>query len=293
MKIQTLIDYIEELIGHPINSDTKGGARYYSDETGKLIKVAPAPGSHDEGLCYGSSGLEIKRVVVCWMATLEAMEYAGETNADLILVHEGLFYPHNAVLEENEQLKSWSTNRRRLQLLEQYHLSVLRLHGSLDEIIILDEFAKTLRLGNPVDVESSPRCYEDIWARIYAIDPRPLSDLVEHVKNCTGMSAVRVVAPRGFEQVVERIGLPWGGMGLNGNIGYVEKLISMSCDVLICGEADNYMARYAADSGISVIETDHEVSENPGIARFSNMLQERFPELAVSFFECRRIWRTC
>ena len=96
---------------------------------------------------------------------------------------------------------------------------------------------------------------------------------------------LRVSAPKGLDQIVSKIGLPWGGMGLVNNIGYQQKLIELGADVFISGESDNYAFRFAAECGIPVIETDHDVSENPGISSFADMLQERFPELDVSFYE--------
>ena len=82
------------------------------------------------------------------------------------------------------------------------------------------------------------------------------------------MPALRVSAARGMDQVVHRVGLPWGGLGLFVNVGYQQRLIEQGCDVFIAGESDNYGFRFAAECGIPMIETSHELSENDGLQRF-------------------------
>jgi len=148
---QSIIDFVEELTGHPL--DVK----------------------NDQGVCYGSADREIRRVVVCWMATVEALEHADKQKADLVLVHESLFYPYGSLPEKDkvQPWKSWKINAKQKKLLEKYDLTILRVHGSLDEICIFDEFVKLLKLGRPTQVETSPKCYEDRWAKVFEIEPQP------------------------------------------------------------------------------------------------------------------------
>jgi putative NIF3 family GTP cyclohydrolase 1 type 2 len=61
--------------------------------------------------------------------------------------------------------------------------------------------------------------------------------------------------------------------------------VEAGVDVLIAGETDNCGFRFASECGIPLIETSHEVCENPGFRHFSQMLAQQFPELRVSFFE--------
>ncbi len=49
--------------------------------------------------------------------------------------------------------------------------------------------------------------------------------------------------------------------------------------------ADADLRRFAAEAGVDLIETSHEVSENPGLARFAEILQKAFPEAPVVFHE--------
>jgi putative NIF3 family GTP cyclohydrolase 1 type 2 len=257
--VQTIMDYVQQLSGHVLN--------------------------RDEGVQHGSAQREVQRVLVAWMATAEALEYAGGQGFDLFLGHESLYYPYDAAVRQDNPIgwEHWQTNRQRRDRLERYDLTFLRVHGSLDEICIFDDFASLLKLGEPVAANG--------LVKVYEIVPRPLSALIAQVKEQIGMPAVRVSCPRGMEQSVHRVGLPWGGLGLFVNVGYQQRLIELGCDVLIAGESDDYGLRFSAECGISMIETGHEISENSGLQHFGRMLQERFPQIYVEFYLCQPSWQ--
>ncbi|MHB1357094.1 MAG: Nif3-like dinuclear metal center hexameric protein, partial [Anaerolineae bacterium] len=124
------------------------------------------------------------------------------------------------------------------------------------------------------------------YNKIYEITPQPLHRLIADVATRMGLQAMRVTAPRGMDQIVHRVGLPWGGLGLFVNVSYQQMCIARQCDVLIGGESDSYGLHFANELGIPFIETGHEVSENPGLAHWVLMLEKRFPELEVIFYDC-------
>lgn len=105
------------------------------------------------------------------------------------------------------------------------------------------------------------------------------------------MSGIRVANAGNQKHKVKRVGLPWGGLGLFVNVGYQQQLIELGCDVFIAGEADNYGFRFAVESGVAMIETSHEVSENPGLATFTELLAQAFPKVTFRFHENDCIWR--
>ena len=243
--------------------------------------------NHDEGVQHGDSERFIKGVTVAWMATPEAIRAAGESGHELLIAHESLYSPYNVINAPNPPAdwEQWKVNRQRRSLLKQNNLAFLRLHGSIDEICIFDTFAETLELGEAVFAAEG-------LVKVYEIPPCPLHVLVERVKERVGMPHLRLAAAGDMNRTVCRVGLPWGGLGLFVNVGYQQKLIAQGCDVFIAGESDNYGFRFAAECGIPMIETSHEVSENPGFARFTAMLAEAFPDVEFQFHENECIWRT-
>jgi len=171
-----IVSYVEQLTGHGLNAD--------------------------EGLRHGGTDRKIERLTLCWMATPEAIRSAGEAGHDLLICHESLYFPYNVVnrAEKPDGWEQWKINRQRRELLERYDLSCLRLHESVDEISIYDEFAEALGLGDPV--------FADGLRKVYEIPPCSLGDLLERVKVCFDMPSVRVALVTDLDQQVSRVGLP-------------------------------------------------------------------------------------
>jgi putative NIF3 family GTP cyclohydrolase 1 type 2 len=250
--VQEIIDYVTGLAGRPL-----GG---------------------DEGVQHGSPETQISGATVSWMATPSALEAAGAAGHNLLISHESLYYPYGVLTPDDPPVGwwEWPINRRRNELLERYGLAFARLHGTLDHLCVCDAFAELLQLGEPAESDGLVRIYEGAGCT--------LRELVWRVKGRAEMPAVRVVRAGGWDDPVSRIGLPVGGLGLFVNVGYMEKLIERGCDVMIAGESDDYGFRFALESGVSMIETSHELSENPGMRQARDLLADRFPEVEFSFF---------
>jgi putative NIF3 family GTP cyclohydrolase 1 type 2 len=249
--------------------------------------LAGHPLTREEGVHHGSENCEVGSVAVAWMATGEALESAGawgEGGADLFIGHESLYYPYDASVRDDnpDGWEGWRANARRREALERSGMTFLRLHTSMDEITILDDFAEVLGLGEPV--------VRDGNVRVHEIPECTYGELIEHVKARTGMDHVRVTFPDRLGRKVRRVGLPWGGLGLFVNVAFQQRVLAHGVDVLIAGESDNYGFRFAAEWDVPMIETSHETSENPGIRRFADVLAGAFPGLKVRFHENTRVW---
>ncbi|MCK4982068.1 MAG: Nif3-like dinuclear metal center hexameric protein [Victivallaceae bacterium] len=258
MTTNDIISRIEDISGHSLNPD--------------------------EGIHHGVSGNTVNGVTVCWMATPQAIRFAGKAGYNLLICHESLYYPYDVINSRNKPdgWENWQVNRQRKELLEKYDLSCLRVHGSADEISILDTFAEDLGLGKA--------SFEDGFVKVFDIPQCSLGDLIERVKERMGMSYLRVSTVTDLNQKVSRVGLPWGGLGLFVNVGYQQDLLEQNCDVFIAGESDNYGFRFAKECGIPMIETSHEISENNGLRKFAAILVDEFPELKINFYENKCAW---
>lgn len=258
MTIRDLINRVEKISGHCLNKD--------------------------EGVHHGNLDKTVRKITGCWMATPEAICYAGNCDSDLLICHESLFYPYDVVISQQkpDDWKNWQVNRQRRELLEKYELSCLRIHGSADEICIFDTFAEDLGLGAP--------SFQDGFVKVFDITPCFLGELIKKVKDRIGMSSVRVSTVSDLYREVSRVGLPWGGMGLFVNVEYQKSLIEQKCDVFIAGESDNYGFRFAQECGIPMIETSHEISENNGMKKFIEILADSCPEIALTFYENECVW---
>jgi putative NIF3 family GTP cyclohydrolase 1 type 2 len=256
--VSDIVRYVETMTGHPIMAD--------------------------EGVQHGPADRVIFDVTLCWMADPSAIQAAGASRSELLIGHESLYYPYDVVNSTAPPpgWPDWQTNRQRTALLDRYDLTFLRLHGSLDEVCIFDDFAARLDLGAPVTVDG--------LVKIYEIEECTLAQLVGRVKDKLGMATLRVSQPETMRPRIRRVGLPWGGLGLFVNVAYQQRLIEQGCDAFIAGESDNYGFRFSAECGIPMIETSHEISENPGLRHFTAMLADAFPAVRVHFFENPCAW---
>ncbi len=256
--VADILSYVTARSGHPLNAD--------------------------EGVRYGSAETEVERVLVCFVPSVPALQYAGEHGYDLVLGHEKLYSPYDPLVsrESHPDWPSWAPNAARCELLERHGLTYARVHGTLDELVVFDVFAALLGLGTP--------CYERGFAKVYEISPRTVGELLQDVKRRTGLAQVRASLPQGPRQLVHRVGLPWGGLGLFVNVAYQQEVIEQGVDVLIAGESDDYGFRFSADVGIPMIETSHIASEGPGLCRFADQLRAEMPALQVDYFVNAPAW---
>lgn len=237
------------------------------------------PIHHEEGIHHGSGDSEITGLTVCWKATPGAIAEAGTRGDNLLIGHESLHYPYYFDFDPSRTKgwQEWRINTQRMAALDTHGQTYLRLHSSIDSLTIATDMAAWFDLEGPVT--------DDQGRRAYQIPECTLEELVAKVKKVTGMPAIRVAAPRGLSQKVRRVGLLVGGAALCPNGGAFEPGARAGIDVYIAGETDNYGFRYAAELGIALIETSHEVSENPGFKRFATMIQDTFPDVRVTFYE--------
>jgi putative NIF3 family GTP cyclohydrolase 1 type 2 len=241
---QDLIRFVESRTGHPLNED--------------------------EGIAFGRRVGELTGVTVTWMVNPETIAAAAAAGHNCIVHHEALTYPYPYFTHERERhYLSWPTNMQRLALLAQHGLTAIRMHASLDEIYIFGAFAEQLGLGEFVADDGTGK-YP--WHRVYESPVATFGELIEHVKEAVGMPALRCTH-HPLDRPVKRLGLPWGGLGLFVNVHYVQGLIDLGIDTLICGESDNYGFRFPAELDIAVIETSHEVSEVRGLQQFVEALR--------------------
>ncbi len=232
----------------------------------RLTELLAKPLDADEGFRFGDPEAEVRGVLVCWMCDPDAIEAAAKMGANVIVSHEALYFPYDIVDggvlgSKQADFLSWPTNVQRVRMLAKHDMTVIRLHASVDRLVIFDTFAEQLGLGKPV-VDEGP------YLKLFEVAPISVTQLAANVKERLKLSGIRVAA-RDPNRIVRRVGSTWGGMGLFVNVSYPNLLLPFKPDVLIAGETDNYGFRFVTELGIDVIETSHEVSEHAGLEEFA------------------------
>ena len=242
----------------------------------------------EEGVAAGDPERAFDHAMLCWMPTPDALEAAERSGAQVVIPHEALYFCPMADSRIPGTFEapwaSWPANARRREIVERAGYTVVRFHGSADQICIYDAFAERLDL---TETAAGEGC-----GRVFAIPPTPLRDLIERVKRAVGFEHLRVAAPgHDLDREVSRVGLPWGGMGLGVNLATSAGLIAKGADVLISGESDAGAFRFAVDSSVPVIETSHAASEIPGVERFAEILRREHPGVRFDHYDNGTCWR--
>jgi putative NIF3 family GTP cyclohydrolase 1 type 2 len=245
------------------------------------IEALSPPVGGEEGFKYGDPAAEVSGVLVCWMATIAAIEQAVAEGCNLIVCHEDVYFPYAFMDAALEKHLTWRVNRERIGRFARHGLTVYRSHCTLDRRFIVDAFPVALGLGEPAIREG--------YYLIFDTPPTPVRALAAQARDRLGLDNVRVTGD--LDGIVTRLGLPVGGVGLSLNVGFINALLDYGVDGLIAGEMDEYAMRYVVDAGVPMVETGHSASENPGLRRFCDELRAAHPGLRVAFHECDRPWR--
>lgn len=246
------------------------------------VETLAPPKGGEEVFRWGDPAVEVSGLLVTWMVTVEAIEYAAANGCNFIICHESLHFPYSHISPGLENYATWTTNRLRLTALSKHDITLYQCHTTADRFSIFGDFVSRLGLGEWDRAEG--------YTQVFAIEPITVRALAGRVKTAMGMGALRVSGD--LDGLVSRVACPWGGVGLSLNVGFIEAVIAKGANGLIAGESDEYAMRYAADAGVPLIETSHAGSENPGLRRFAEHLGDRFGGLKVLFYEVAPAW-TC
>lgn len=223
----------------------------------------------------GSRDTEVTGIITTMFATIPVIEYAIETGANFIIVHEPTFYNH---FDEIDWLEDDDTFQYKWNLLEKNGIAIWRNHDYIhrhdpDGVYsgILDKL-----MWKPYAVdESNPRVLE--------IPALSLAELITHVKAMLGIDTVRYMGKD--DQVIEKVLLLPGAMGSQNHIQLVAE---HDPDVLLIGEAQEWTTpeyirdRSASGNETSLIVLGHADSEDPGSIYMKDWLLKNAPGVDVT-----------
>ena len=225
---------------------------------------------------YGPNGMqvigrpEVRRVGLGVSANLACFRRAGEQQADMLLVHHGLFW-------ENMPREIGAMMKARLQLLFERDISLLAYHLPLDAHPEKGNNVLWLqRLGFSVEgVTLGGSRGMPIGAIGAAPGGLTLSGVVEQIQRETGVEPLLYACG---QQTVHRLGVVTGG-----GQGYLLEAIARGCDTFLTGEVGEPTQGVAQEEGVNFIAAGHYNSEKIGVQALGALLQEQF---GVDIFFC-------
>lgn len=229
----------------------------------------------------GNAEKEIGKTAVTMFPTVEVIKKAHEWGADLLIVHEPLYYNH---LDNHSDE---SVEQKKRELLESTGMTVYRYHDhshiARPDMISVGMFEA---LGLDGEYEYEP----DGLVRYHLrkeITPRDLASLMEkrldikHLRIAGSVDTpMRVLS---------------GKFGSPGGVG--RELRSDKCEIMLIGEvcewADCEYARDAAQLGFkkAVIAMGHIPSERNGMMYIADILKKKCPDIEVKYLESGEVFQ--
>lgn len=218
---------------------------------------------------YGPNGMQVigkpnvKRVALGVSANLECFRLAVEGNADMLLVHHGLFW-------ENMSRRIGTMMKARLKMLFDQDISLLAYHLPLDGHAEVGNNALWLqRLGFTLEgITLGGGRGQAIGAVGTAPSRQTIQSLVGKVEEISGAKPlVYQYGPR----TVRRFGVISGG-----GQGYLLEAIADGCDTFLTGETGEPTEAIAREEGINFIAAGHYNSEKIGVQALGELLHTQF-----------------
>ena len=210
---------------------------------------------------YGPMGLqvvgapEVRKLVCGVSASRELFERAAEADAQMVVVHHGLFW-------EKESRRIGVVMRERLRALFDADLSLVAYHLALDAH---PEVGNNALLCDELGIEREGR-FADGYGFGRLPDPIPVNQIAERVQERLGrMPLVFSYGPELVERVAvcSRRALRRGGL----RRGY---------DCFVTGEADEPTKHAAKEGGVHFIAGGHYATETLGVRALAARIGERF-----------------
>ncbi len=240
MKLESIVSYLDNFLaveGHP---------DYPAAFNGLQVEARP----------------EVLRVATAVDASLATITEAVEREAQLLVVHHGLFWAGTAPLT--------GRHYERVRALIDGGLALYSCHLPLDAH---PEVGNCALLAKAIGVEPADRFgdYQGMaigWSGPLD-EPQRLESLAERVRAAVGGGHVHVI-PGGPERI-ERVGVVTGG-----GASFLDAAAARGLDALVTGEGPHHTHIDAMELGVHVLFGGHYATETFGVRAVGVHLAERF-----------------
>lgn len=247
----------------------------------ELIYGAVTPPNTCDTIKTGDGERTLSRVAVTMFGTADVIRAAHAWGADLLIVHEPIYYDHMDHFCENPiTLAKRNLIRESGMVIYRYHD-----HAHFRERDLIT-YSELHYLGLTGMVEKT-----DYAASYLFTSDTPVSalELANRMERELGVKHIRIAGSR--DHKATRIAACFGTPG-----GVQELLCRDDVEMVITGEACEWAlsecARDAASLGIpkSLIVMGHIGSERDGMRRLAEMMQAHYTEFETRYFECGEVY---
>ncbi len=202
---------------------------------------------------------EVRCVAVAVDACIATIEQAVAGNADLMIVHHGLFWGAKAPIV--------GAYYRRLALLIKNDLALYACHTPLDAH---PEVGNNAVLARRLGLEPAGRFaeYEGVPLGVFAETEMPREDFVQRVR--AALPVEPLVIATGPE-IVRRVGIVTGAAGT-----WIDRAGAIGLDTFLTGEGPHHTYFDAEERGLNVLYAGHYATETVGVQALGAHLEDRF-----------------
>jgi dinuclear metal center YbgI/SA1388 family protein len=226
---------------------------------------------------YGPNSLQvigcedIKKIVLGVSANLDLFKKAAQWDADIIIVHHGLFWNKDERII-NRLMKA------RLKVLFDSDITLLGYHFFLDNHPSLGNNAQIIKLLGAKKGEEFGTLdklswgYEATFLKQITID--------ELIKRCKKLCGPNAKVFKYGPKFIKKFAVVSGGGGSN-----LLEAIDKNLDAYITGDARESTEAQAKEAGIHHIFFGHYNSEKFGVFALREVLKKKFPSLEIKFID--------
>ncbi len=237
-----------------------------------INSVAPfclQEGYDNSGLCIGSMGYEVKKILVALDCTIDVAKEAAEKGCELIVTHHPVIFHAIKKLDLESVAGCLAASRT----------SVISAHTNFDSAVMNDILCERLGLS-PSDIIA-----EENGAGIGCIcDTEGFAphELAERIAAALGNKVVRYNRKNSSadESLLRRIAVCSGSGG-----SFLNDVLAKGCDAFITGDVKHDVFIDAYNSNIVIYDAGHFHTENIFCEYMKNDLSSHFPEAEVSIAE--------
>ncbi len=229
----------------------------YCDQLLRTVETGDYDGAAN-GLQVANSG-SVTRIAATVDASLATVKLAVAAQADLLIVHHGLFW---------SKTHPWTGKRYELiQLLIQNDLAVYSSHLPLDAH---PKLGNNARLCAALGLENLKPFFTSHGQAIGFQSPTTVSraELSRRLERVTGAKPKMIPGGR---EICGRIGVVTGGAG-----GDLKFAASEGVDTFITGEGPHWTYALAEELGLNVFYAGHYATETFGVKALAAELSKRF-----------------
>jgi dinuclear metal center YbgI/SA1388 family protein len=220
------------------------------------------------GLMAGSGNAEVKKILVCLDVTTDALRYAAEVKADLIVAH------HPMIFKGLKRVCDDEAKGRMIYTAVRNGIGVISAHTNLDyaDMGVNVQLASVLELSNTEILGGGP-------GRVGMLEKRMnFDEFVMHVKGKLDVPHIRVAGKVNNE--IQKVAVFSGSFDDD-----LDAVLQSGADAVVTGDIKHHTALDACEAGICIIDAGHFATERVVLPYLAGALKKRFSEIETFCFE--------